>query len=400
MSSKKDVIIVGGGVIGCSIAYQLAKRGITSLILERDSIGARASGKAWAVISYPGVLLMADQAENTLFYMPEGESATNFMDLFVLGYYHMADLALDIKKIGGIDIEYAEGESTYLVKTKDEESLIKSVLPFMRSQGYTEVDWIPKSDLRTIFPNINPKFLGGINTPELQVEPYKYTLGLAQAAEKMDCEVKQGEAVGFGTSGGRVTSVKLASGAEIEADKVVIAMGPWAGQGTSWLGKEIPIQLQMEECLRMEGSGNLPLHYLTNGTQTIVPRVNGEIIVGSAGHFNLKDEFDSSLSEEKKMSLLEGVLDMLPDIEEAKLIEHRGDLQAWGPAPTYNKPVMGLLPEYENCYVATRFGTLGIMMSPGVGKVMADLITGERIPRRFRRMLNYLSPIRALQNKA
>ena len=53
MSKKHDVVIIGAGAIGCSIAYHLARRGITSTIIEKEYIGARASGKAWAVVSYP-----------------------------------------------------------------------------------------------------------------------------------------------------------------------------------------------------------------------------------------------------------------------------------------------------------------------------------------------------------
>ncbi|MHC4744114.1 MAG: NAD(P)/FAD-dependent oxidoreductase [Planctomycetota bacterium] len=396
MSSKKDVVIIGGGVIGCSIAYHLGKRGITSLILERESIAARASGKAWAVIVYPPAMLLAEQEPDSLFTMPEGETVAEFMDLYTLSYYRLADIAREIKEIGGMDIEYAESEFTFLVETPGEEQRLKFAISFMQSLGYNEFDWIPGSDLREIFPHINEKVIGGLNCPEFQVEPYKYTLGLAQTAEKLGAEVKQGDAVGFSTDGSRITSVKLASGAEIEADKVVIAMGPWSGQGTSWLGKEIPIQLNMEQCLRMEGPRDFPLHSISNGTQTVIPKKNGDIIFGMAGKPDLKDEFDASLSEEKKMIILEGVIDMLPDMEEAKLIEHRGDLQAWAPGPAYNKPVMGVLPGIDNCFVATRFGTAGILMSPGAGKVMADLIAGEQIPKRFRRMLDYISPARAL----
>ena len=61
MSSKKDIVIVGAGVAGCSIAYHLAKKGIASTIIDRESIGARASGKAWGVVAYPPIWLVAEQ---------------------------------------------------------------------------------------------------------------------------------------------------------------------------------------------------------------------------------------------------------------------------------------------------------------------------------------------------
>jgi glycine oxidase len=395
MSENKNVVIIGGGVIGCSIAYHLGKKGITSLILERESIGARASGKAWGMFTYPPLHLVGEKVKGNLMYMPPGESTANFLDIYWSGYYRMAEIAQDIKEIGGMDIEYSENEWTHIVYTLDEEQLFKTLSSFLKSQGFVGFEWIPASELRRIFPNIDPSVRGGVNCPEHQVETYKYTLGLAQAAEKMGAEVKQGEAVGFGTKGDKITSVKLASGAEIKADKVVIAMGPWSGQGSSWLGKRIPIQLNMEECLRLEGPKNYPLHTI-HAEVVITPKVNGNIILGRTAFPDLKDDFDARLSEEQKTFLLDGAMKTMPDLEEAKVIEHRGDLQAWAPGPAYHKPVLGPLPGWENCYVATRFGTTGIQASPGAGKFMADLIAGGKVPHRLRRLFDYLSPARAL----
>ena len=57
MSARKDVIVVGAGAIGCSIAYHLGRRGISACIVERESIATRASGKAWAVFTYAPSML-------------------------------------------------------------------------------------------------------------------------------------------------------------------------------------------------------------------------------------------------------------------------------------------------------------------------------------------------------
>ena len=74
MSRNQDVIIVGAGVIGCSIAYHLGRMGIRSQIIERESIGARASGKAWGVITYPPVLLVAEKTPGSGWALPKGET--------------------------------------------------------------------------------------------------------------------------------------------------------------------------------------------------------------------------------------------------------------------------------------------------------------------------------------
>ncbi len=394
MSKKSDVIIVGGGVIGCSIAYHLGRKGIVSQIIERESIGARASGKAWAVQVYPANYFVTERMEGTLFAMPEGETMRHWIDLYWLGYHRMADITLDIQEKGGIDIEYGEMPRTMIATTDERAEELKGSVAYLKENGFYEAEWLDQNDVRKLFPSISHEVRGAMQVPCLQWEPYKYTLGLAQAAEKMGADVKQGEVVGFGTKAEKITSVKLASGTEIEADAVVIAMGPWTGQGTSWLGKEIPILVNMEECLRMEPSENLPLHYLTNGVNAIVSKVNGDVIMGIAGQPHFVHDFDSRLSEETKMRILEGAIEMLPELEDARLVEHRGDLEGWAPGPVYNKPVLGRLPEWENGYIAARFGTLGMTQSAGTGKVMADLISDGKAAFGLRRMMEHLSPAR------
>ena len=102
----------------------------------------------------------------------------------------------------------------------------------------------------------------------------------AQAAEKMGVSIRQGEVVGFRHEGSKLTAVVLATGTEVKADVVVLAMGPWSGQGTSRLGKEMPILINREQCLRMQVPKRLPPYALASPAgQTIIPKVNGEVIV-------------------------------------------------------------------------------------------------------------------------
>ena len=82
MPKKNDIVIIGAGVIGCSIAYHLAKKGITSTIIERESIGARASGKAWAVIAFPAYLFKAEKDPDFFYTLPEGDAMARWQYLF------------------------------------------------------------------------------------------------------------------------------------------------------------------------------------------------------------------------------------------------------------------------------------------------------------------------------
>ncbi len=400
--SKKEVAIVGAGVIGCSIAYHLARQGIPSQVIERDSIAARASGKSWAVFGYPpGFLGMEGRPSDKqrLVSMPVG-GMSPWLELFWLGYHRIPDIALDLQEKGGIDIGYGELSSIRVVFSESDEKVTKESSSFLKSQGYHEGYWIEEDDLRAIFPDINPLARGGKVSSLLQVEPYKYTLGLAQAAEKMGANFRQGEVVGFRHEGSKLTAVTLATGTEVKADVFVLATGPWSGQVTSHLGKEISSLIIRCQCLRMKVPKPFPPYLLSTPVPTnlaIIPKVDGSVILGfSVAVDDKQTSFDVPLTtEEWKTMLINGAVDLLPTLNEAELIEQRGDFECWAPPPNCYKPVIGRLPEWDNAYIATRFGTSGMMLSLGTGQVMADLIIAEgRPPHRFENMMDYLSPAR------
>lgn len=407
MSARKDVIVIGAGVIGCSIAYHLGRRGISACIVERESIATRASGKAWAVFTYAPAMLAHERIRTSaggedpsgaidISLTAPGESIEHWLYLHAASYERMPDLALDLAERGGIDIEYCEGPTTNLVTQREVDEVggpEKLLRPFREAGGF-ECDWIDADALRARFPSLNPEYVGGTIEPAGQVEPYKFTLGLAQAAESLGAEIVLGEVVGFETQGDEITGVRLNSGSELQADAVVLAMGPWAGQGTALLGCEVGCRPFLAQCVRARVPGNLPLHTLGAGDYWIIPKKNGEVILAKYGaeDFIARPDFDASLTEDTKLETLIGVAEVLPALEDAEILEYRGDLLAMAPTPPYQKPVMGRLPNWRNGYIASRFGGDGVCMSPATGELMAELIETGETPLRARRMFERLAP--------
>jgi len=388
-----QVVIIGAGVIGCSIAYHLANRGIASQVIERDSIAARASGKAWAVFAYPPRFFGVEgQLENGLFSAPPG-SIRPFLEIFWIGYRQLADFSLMLKENGSIDIEYSELPWVRVALSETEEKYNRDLLQRMRQEGYFEGKWFEADDLRAAFPGISPNVRGGLLIPYLQVEPYKYTLGLAQVAEKMGAIFRQGEVVGFHTKGSRVSSIILASGTEIEADAIVLAVGPWTTRIASLLGKEIPVTISLTQCIQIYLPQQLPNFGLAFENAAIIPKINGSVILGTTGVPDIKQDFDCRLiTHERAETLLGTVVNFLPSLGDARLVEHRGDLLAWSPTANHLKPLIGRFPEWENVYMATWMGAEGIALSLGVGQCMADLISDSaHVPTQTRELIEAMS---------
>jgi len=407
MSSGKEVVIVGAGVSGCSIAYHLARRGVASTIVERESIGTRASGKAWAVIAYPPSDVLYERLPPDLggdanplpgldANSSEAEGHESWIDLYWMGYFGIRDLVREIEQDSGIDVEFAEGRSTLLVDdSHDPRSARDRLLALVRGTVASEYQWLDADELRASLPGISRAFVGGLSSPEFQIEPYKYTLALAQAAEKRGVEIRHGEVVDFGTQGDRVTSVRLASGHEIDAEAVVLTVGPWSQQLATKLGCELPIANALDDCIRVEVDEPLPLHSLSYGDSWIIPLRDGDVICASwhdGVEARRRSNFDASLSDETALMIMGRVARILPSLEHARFVEHRGDLLAFAPPAPYERPVLGRIPGWENAHVATRFGGSGMMLSPGVGELMAGLVADGSIPVRAQQLMDALSP--------
>jgi glycine oxidase len=413
MAMKNGVIIVGAGAAGCSVAYHLARRGITSQIIDREGIASRASGKAWAIWRYPPATcsvsdldltvslssILAD-AEIQSEIAQRQEYAQRIVDLHWIGYHRLPEAIRELEERGEIDVGYRELSLVKIALSGEVEEVYKKDLSAIKSAGHYEGDWLEPDALQAIFPTINPQIKGGLCFPGFKVEPYKYTLCLAQAAEKMGCTIHSGKVVGFGSRSSRVTSVVLASGAEIEATEVVLAMGPWIGQATSWLGKELPVQLLREQCLKVELPRPFPPYGIETTKGGIISESDNQVLLNSYVVWpDLVTNFDSALTEESKLSAIEMATNLLPEIENGSVVEHRGDLECWAPGLRM-RPVLGRHPEWDNVYLASRFGTCGIMLSLSVGELMAELIArGGQAPYRVEKLLDTLSPAELKENK-
>ena len=367
MTAKPEVAIVGGGVIGFSTAYHLAKQGIPSQVIEMDGIAAKASGKAMGYVGPAGLLTF----ETDLY--PK-DSLRPVLQMGWEASRRIPQLAEELKEEGGVDPEYGEITNVIVAFEEEEEKVLKQRMAELADEGFG-LRWVGQDELRAMGLGLNPDVRGGLLEPnEGHVEAYRYVLALAQAAERRGGSIKYGEAVGLGQQGQRVNSVKLASGEEVGVSAVVIAMGPWSVQGASWLGGDIPLEPVRGSCVRVEVPERLPPYWPAHGMAVISPKVDGSVLVGYPEDrgVGLQDDW---VSEEAMNKMVADGVNLVPRLNEARLVETRAGILGYTPDSV---PILGRLSGWDNVYIAAGLGTFGICLSAPVGRIMADLIATDR----------------------
>lgn len=379
MATNPEVAILGGGVIGFSIAYHLAKEGISSQVIEMDGLASKASGKAQGYVGAASTLLF----ETDLY--PK-DCLRPCLGLAQESLRRLPQLAAELKEEGGVDPEYGEVSMVYPAFHEEEEKELKGRMAELRDEGFG-LRWLGGDELRALGIGLNPEVRGGLLAPhEGQVEAYRYVLSLAQAAERRGASIKYGQAVGFRHQGQRVLSVRLASGGEVGAETVVIALGPWSGQATSWLGKGVPLEAVRGSCLKVEVPQRFPPYWSAYGEAVISPKVDGSVLVGYPEDREVGLD-DDKVTEEARNRMVENGVHLVPRLSEARVVEVRAGVLAY---PPDSLPILGRLSGWENVYIATGLGTWGICLSPAVGRVMADLIVKDRAAK----VMEPLSPVR------
>jgi glycine oxidase len=366
-----DVVVIGAGIIGCSVAYYLSQTGLKVCILERDSVASGASGHGHGSMSTVG---------------RDFERGPHY-DLGLIGKNMYPQLVGEVQEETGIDSLFHERPGLSLAILEEEEAIFKEAMSWQ--MNYVDMKWIDPEDIHQIEPRITSKVIGGVLYSHSQVDAYRLSLGLVAAVEKRGGFLKIREAVGLKTKGDKVTGV-LYQGGEIVCDNVVIAMGAWSGPVREWLDFPVPVKPLKGEVLHLRMNGDPPPIFIATARHgPIIPRKDGLLLCGSTGGvsmsgsdvtakhgFDPKDmtewSFDLHPTEDGRRTILEKVTEIMPDIADAYLVDHLAGVR---PLSADRMPIMGSVPSRRGVYLATGHGTKGIHLAAVTGKVVSQLIT-------------------------
>ena len=165
-----------------------------------------------------------------------------------------------------------------------------------------------------------------------------------------------------------MTGVEV-DGTVVPCDTAVVALGPWTGIAERWLGVPLPINPLKGEILRMTQSGpSLKCDVVGQGI-SLFGREDGQIWLASTKQHA---GFDREPSEWGYRTLYDAAVTLMPSIAEANLLQHTACLR---PITPDDLPIVGQVPGRAGAYVGSGGGPKGILLAPGMGKALADLIT-------------------------
>ena len=353
MPESSDVVIVGGGAAGCSVAYHLALAGVKSTIIEGQGVATQASG-----FSAGGL----NPLQGTGIPGPLGSLAMEsyLMHLDLFGQLQ-DDTGIDYdgRIISLLKVAFDEEELAELQETED---------VFAPVDGF-ETRWLDNREVLELEPRVSPKIIRGlVARGNAAMDSYKYTLALLQSAEKMGASIRSGPVAGLERDNNRITGVRL-DDETISCGQIVLAMGPWSRKAEAWLDAYIPVDPLKGEITRMELPGTPLNHDLSGGGGSLHPKPDGLVWCGTTEEWR---GFDKETSTSAHQSILEGAVRLVPDMADARLSLQTACLR---PVTPDWLPIIGRLPGWDNVYLATGAGKKGILLSPGIGKSVADLMT-------------------------
>ena len=353
-----EVLIIGGGVIGLSIARALAKQGLREIaIVDRGRLGGESSWAAAGMLA-PNI---------------ETESDPGFHSFGVEALEMYPAFAAELIAETGIDIELDQSGTLCLAFDDSEAADLRDTFQRQRRRGVA-VEHLSSSDARAAEPSLSTRVSEALFYPsDWQVDNRKLLAALTRYADVNGIRMIEGTEVSeLIVHGGCVTGARTAAG-DLEADSTVVATGAWTSLikigGTGIPVDVVPIRGQMISF----DAGERSLHRVVYSRRGyVVPRADGRVLVGAT----VEDVgFEKGTTESAAAELKAAAIEIMPGLGELSISDHWSGLR---PFAADGLPVIGGIPGYENVVVATAHYRNGILLAPLTAQIVAEkIVTGK-----------------------
>jgi glycine oxidase len=356
-----DCLIIGGGVVGLSLAYELARRGESVRVVDRQLPGREAS---WAAA---GMLPPA----------PARPEMTPLEQLAALSMRLHADWNARLMEETQIDYGYRRCGGLYLASTPEGAGELEEQAATWRRGGIA-VESIAPTTAAEIEPALGDAATSGLLKAalflpdEMQLRNPRFLQALTAACAARGVEITAGaEVEDFDCSDRRMLSVRTRHG-QLAAHRFCITSGCWSGLLLARMGVPIAVNPIRGQIVLLSMPEMLMRRIAYSGPLYLVPRDDGRILVGST----LEDAgFNKQTTAEVIRELLDFAVTWVPALTEANVERTWAGLR---PATGDGLPYLGRLAALENAFVAAGHYRSGLILAPATAVVMAQLMQGEK----------------------
>lgn len=363
MGGAYDQIIVGGGVIGGSIAYQLSKRGYRVLVLESSKVVSEASSAAAGMLGVQNEFLQDD----ALF-----QFALKSRRLF-------KELADELFSESNIDIQYIHKGTLKLAFDQQQVRQLEKMAAFQNEVGNSAYNLSFEETLQWE-KGVSKEMEGALFLPEDgQVSAPDLGKAFFKAAQNRGTVIHEHESVtGLIVKNGEINGVETIHGT-YQSGQVVIATGALGSRMLTVPATSFPVK---GECLELELDHPVIQSTISAGDCYIVPKRGGKMVVGASSKPGIMDK---NVSGDTVLRLLDKSRQMLPQLSEGRLNNFWSGIR---PGTFDGRPFLGGVPEVSGLYVSFGHYRNGILLSPVTGTHMADLLEGKQVDPLFDRSFN------------
>lgn len=351
-----DVAIVGGGVIGLTIARALAQRGAGDVcLIERDGLGQEASFAAAGMLAP----------------LAEANSQDDFFTLARRSRDLYADFAASLREETGIDIELDTTGTLFLALTYHDLVEIEKRYEWQTAAGLA-VEKLTASQAQELEPCINQNVLGALRFPlDVQVENRRLLSALANSVAKLGVSMLTRTNVeSLKIEKDRVTGV-ITSRGFISCPKVVIAAGTWSSFiRFSPAAQKAPLSIEpvRGQMVSFDARPQVTRHVIYSPRGYIVPRRDGRLLAGSTSELA---GFARQVTAGGISSILQNALEIAPSISALPIVDTWAGLRPRAPD---SLPVLGPCDEIGGLFYATGHYRNGILLAPVTGELITEAV--------------------------
>src|SRR5215207_5560202 len=362
---RADVAVVGGGVAGLAAARELARSGLSVVVLDVTAERTQASRAAAG--------MLAPQAE--------ADRADELFELLCASRDMYPEFAASLREESGLDIELDTTGTLYLALTEEDERDIEARLRWQTRAGL-EVERLTAEEARALEPQVSTRVRAALRFPrDWQVENRLLVRALRASCERYGVRVSEGtKAAGVRVVGGVARGVET-SGGFVGAGAVVLAAGAWTSR----------VRLLVSEYAG--GAEPFARHVVYSPRGYVVPRRDGRLLAGSTTEHA---GFDASVTEGGAQTIKRNAAEIAPAVASLALEESWAGLR---PRASDGLPLIGESAEVEGLFYATGYYRNGILLAPASGRIVADLLT-RGATNVAPRALTAFSPARAARTAA